>query len=129
MWISLRGNASIFTVGEVSLQVYSVELLGVLCQACKKQLDIINSVLGPDEHQQNGMQSRAQQLRIPRAVQPHQLIRALFILLQNPLNGEQFHLHLHNKPEWVLSHAHCCQSSFDSIFLLHYMPDVQVMLC
>lgn len=108
MWICLKGNASVLTIGEVSLQVYSVELLGVLCQACKKQLDIIHSALNPDEHQHNGMQSRAQQLRIPRAVQPHQLIRALFILLQNPLNGDHSHPHLHHKTEWVVIHAHSC---------------------
>jgi len=43
----------------------------------------------PDEHQQNGLESHAQQQRIPRMVQPYQLIRALFVLLQNPLNGER----------------------------------------
>ncbi len=70
------------------MQVYSIELLGVVCQACKRQLDIIHSALCPDERQQNGLESHAQQQRIPRMVEPYQLIRALFILLQNPLNGE-----------------------------------------
>ncbi len=70
------------------VQVYSIELLGVVCQACKRQLDIIHSALCPDECQQNGLESHAQQQRIPRMVEPYQLIRALFILLQNPLNGE-----------------------------------------
>ena len=70
------------------MQVYSIELLGVVCQACKRHLDIIHSALCPDERQQNGLESHAQQQRIPRMVEPYQLIRALFILLQNPLNGE-----------------------------------------
>lgn len=74
--------------GYACVQVYSVELLGVVCQACKKQLDIIHSALCPDERQQNGLESHAQQHRIPNTVEPYQLIRALFILLQNPLNGE-----------------------------------------
>ncbi|DBA87172.1 TPA: hypothetical protein ACH3X2_005178 [Trebouxia sp. C0005] len=71
------------------LQVYSIELLGVVCQACKRQLDIIHSALCPDECQQNGLESHAQQQRIPRMVEPYQLIRALFVLLQNPLNGDR----------------------------------------
>ena len=70
------------------VQVYSVELLGVVCQACKRQLDIIHSALCPDECQQNGLESHAQQQRIPRMIEPYQLIRALFILLQSPVNGE-----------------------------------------
>ncbi len=71
------------------VQVYSIELLGVVCQACKRQLDIIHSAMCPDERQQNGLESHAQQQRIPRMVEPYQLIRALFVLLQNPLNGER----------------------------------------
>ena len=71
------------------LQVYSVELVGVMSQACKRQLDIIYSALCPDEHQSNGLESPAQQQRLPRMAEPDQLVRALFILLQNPLNGAQ----------------------------------------
>ena len=70
------------------VQVYSIELVGVMSQACKKQLDIIQSALCPDEHQSNGLESHAQQQRIPRMAQPYQLVRALFVLLQNPLNGQ-----------------------------------------
>lgn len=59
-----------------------------MSQASKTQLDIIHAALCPDEHQSNGLQSQAQQQRIPRMAEPYQLVRALFILLQNPLNGQ-----------------------------------------
>lgn len=70
------------------LQVYSVELVEVMSQACKTQLDIIQAALDADEHQTNGLESHAQQQRAPRTSEPYQLVRALFILLQNPLNGQ-----------------------------------------
>ena len=75
-------------VPSLHLQVYSVELVGVMGQACKRQLDIIYSALCPGEHQSNGLESHAQQQRIPCMTEPYQLVRALFILLQNPLNGQ-----------------------------------------
>lgn len=81
---ALQQPSSLFLL----LQVYSVELVGVMSQACKRQLDIIHSALCPDEHQNNGLQSPAQQQRIPCLAEPYQLVRALFILLQNPLNGQ-----------------------------------------
>lgn len=81
------------------MQVYSVELLGVLSQACKRQLDIIHSVLASSDQPAKG-QPAVQQQRGPRLLQPFHCLRALFILLQNPLNGEQ-HLYM----QWV-----CCSS-------------------
>ena len=72
--------------GSGDMQVYSVELLGVLSQACKRQLDIIHSVLASsDQPQPRG----GQQQQGPRLLQPLQCLRAVFILLQNPLNGKQ----------------------------------------
>ena len=63
-------------------QVYSVELLGVMGQACKRQLDTILHAVAPPEQQ-----PEAGALQAPCLIQPLQLTRALFILLQNPLNG------------------------------------------
>ena len=68
--------------------MYSVELVSVMSLACKKQMDVILSALNTDDRQSNGMESHAKQQRIPRMASPYHLIRALFILLQNPLNGQ-----------------------------------------
>ncbi|KAL3150237.1 hypothetical protein ABBQ32_000095 [Trebouxia sp. C0010 RCD-2024] len=70
------------------LQVYSLELVEVMSQACKTQLDVIHAALDPDEPQTHGLESHAQQQRMPRTAEPYQLVRALFVLLQNPLNGD-----------------------------------------
>lgn len=70
------------------LQVYSLELVEVMSQACKTQLDVIHAALDPDEPQTHGLESHAQQQRMPRTAEPYQLVRALFVLLQNPLNGQ-----------------------------------------
>ena len=88
-WMSIPSVSIVAArVPSLHLQVYSIELVGVMSQACKSQLDIIFSALCPDEHQSNGLESHAQQQRIPCMTEPYQLVRALFILLQNPLNGQ-----------------------------------------
>lgn len=69
-------------------QVYSVELLGVIGQACKRQLNIIHNALAAAEQQR---QAKAQPLpsqAAPCLMNPLCSTRALFILLQNPMNGE-----------------------------------------
>ena len=85
---STGNSGKLVDIGFGDMQVYSVELLGVLSQACKRQLDIIHSVLASSDQPQPQPKG-GQQQQGPRLLQPLQCLRAVFILLQNPLNGKQ----------------------------------------